>query len=116
MYEHQNASCIEACLACAVACRESAHQFGRSPGRAQCVQCCLECANQCVTCFSDLRNNSPLLVYSSRMCAEACDHCADEWSRHNCDHINRCEAACRVCADECRSVRSAIGKMVLQEG
>jgi len=104
-------SCMEACLACATACRASAQLFRDLPGKAECVHACRDCADHCVLCCSDLRDNSPLLVHSSRTCAFACDRCALECERHNADHIERCLTACRRCAEECRKVRQWLGEM-----
>jgi hypothetical protein len=107
-------SCMESCLACAVACRKSAELFRGTRDTDQCVQSCLDCANHCVICASDLRDKSPLLTHSLRMCAFACEICADECLRHEADHIKRCEEECRVCAAKCREVRRAIGEMEIR--
>src|SRR5208337_4066597 len=93
-------SCMEACLACASACGESAWLFRGLPGKADFVQSCRDCADNCVICFSDLRETSPLLVHSSRACANSCELCALECERHKADHIDRCQEACRLCAEE----------------
>ena len=114
MNNHQIESCMDACLACVDACRKSAQLFRDTPGTAQCVKLCLDCGNHCVICWSDLRDNSPLLTHSSRMCAFACDLCAIECSRHKADHMDRSVAACRHCADECYAVRLAIGETVMR--
>jgi hypothetical protein len=114
MHQDLNDSCEETCLACAVACRESAEQLRGDHDKAQLAEICRDCADHCIICVADLRDNSPLLVHSSRMCAFACEICADECSKHQGEHIRRCEAACRASADECRAVRLMIGEMQIR--
>jgi hypothetical protein len=104
METYEMRSCTEACLACATACREAAYAWLHEPTMARLARRCFDCANQCIICCLDIRNDASLLIHSSHSCAELCELCALECSHHQDDLINRCEAACRVCADECRSV------------
>jgi hypothetical protein len=110
MPQSQFETCMEACLACAKTCREHAQSFRGHHGNVEFVEACRECEYHCLFCCSDLRDNSPLLVHSARMCALACDLCALACQKLEAEHGDRCLLACRQCAEECRSVRGWIGQ------
>jgi hypothetical protein len=113
MPDFEVSSCMKACIACAIACRETAHRLRNIAYHASFIQQCLDCGIQCSLCCSDLRGNSPHLVYSSRMCAIACEVLAVECSKYKFSHFNHCKTACRHCATECRAIRVAVGEQAI---
>ena len=107
--------CMEVCLACAKECKASADAFIARSEMAECVRACRDCADMCVLCLSDLRDRSPLLVHSSRMCAWACDLCSFECGKHADEHCKRCVVTCHTCAEECLEIRLWLGEMELRK-
>ena len=103
--------CIEACVTCAEACRACVDAATDSANTAEIVRVCLDCALLCEFCITDMRNGSPLLIYSSRMSACACELCALGCDQHETEPCTRCAETCRQCAHECRELRLWLGEI-----
>ena len=104
--------CIEICSACARECRALAAVM---PGAklARLARACRDAALLCELFVDDLCSESPCIVYSSRMCASACDDCARACDQHKTEAGKQCAALCRRCSKECRNVRVWLGEMQL---
>jgi hypothetical protein len=102
--------CIEVCRACEKECRAYVAAVMPSEGMSGCVRACREAAVLCELCITDLCSDSPLLVYSSRMCASSCERCVSICSEHETAASSRCAMTCRRCAEECRKVRVWLGE------
>jgi len=105
--------CCEVCLDCAKECRACVAADMSSATMAECVRACREATLLCELFVADLRNDSPLAVYSSQMCARACEHCALGCLLYNTKACRRCAMACRRCAVDCRNVRVWLGEIQL---
>lgn len=91
--------CALTCIACADAC------LGEEMDMRQCIRMCLDCADICdATMKLAVRrtgSNADMLRAMLRLCAEACNACADECEKHEHKHCQICAAACRLCAADC---------------
>lgn len=100
------ASCIDACLAAAVASDRCANACLREAEVAQLTRCIVldhDCALLCKATASLISHGSPFARGLSELCASACDACAEECEKHaHHHHCKACAAACRRAADECR--------------
>ncbi len=99
--------CIEACLACAALCNNCTSSCLKEKDvemMASCIQLDLECATLCNAAAQLMSLGSVKAIDICKICAEACEACADECSKHNNEHCKACAAACRKCAKECKSM------------
>jgi hypothetical protein len=101
--------CIEICSACARACKAFDKDVASSTTAPKGVRAYRDAAILCELFIDDLRGNSPLLVYTARMCARACRQCAKCLDRDNSQVGKRCAAMCRRCAEQCVNVRVWLG-------
>jgi hypothetical protein len=97
--------CIEACLACAAICDHCATSCLKEENvqmMTKCVQLDMECATICYATARLLSLGSDQAAMMCTICADICDACAAECSKHSHDHCAACAKACKHCADECR--------------
>lgn len=97
-------SCIDACNACANACDSCAALCLKEADVASMVSCIeldMDCALLCRTAATLMARNSDHAAAICKLCAAACQACADECGKHKMDHCQRCAEACRKCADAC---------------
>ena len=96
---HALGNCINHCNYCADACLDEEDV----KMMVNCIRTDRVCAEVCSTLnqllATEFRNVAPLVAY----CAEICDTCAEECSKHEAQHCQDCAAACRTCAEECRA-------------
>ena len=98
---------IDATMACAIACEECftacllEDDVKRMVG---CIRLDRDCADVCRLTATLLTRQSVHGQHLLRECAEICEACAAECSKHEADHCQRCAEACRRCAEECRSL------------
>lgn len=106
MAHRQFKSCIEACYACAEACDHCAQaclQEQDVKALARCISLDIDCAEICRMAAGYMARDSQHVSAICGLCAEICDNCGDECSRHTgMEHCQRCAEACRRCAEECR--------------
>jgi hypothetical protein len=107
--------CIEICAACSKDGRACVAAGTSSANGARCVRACHEAAIHCELFIADLRTGSPLLVHSSRMCAHACQQCAECWGRDRSEASQRRATKFRRCAQECLNVRVWLGQIQFGE-
>lgn len=99
--------CIEKCLACVDACNFCASSCLKEEHlhmMAKCIQLDMECAVICNAAAQLMSMNSGYAEAICRICADICDACAAECSKHENDHCQACAKACRECAAACRTM------------
>lgn len=107
MAQQQYESCIEACNACADACDNCAAsclQENDVKMMARCIALDMDCAQVCRLAASYMARGSEFAGALCGTCANICDACADECSKHQMEHCQACAASCRRCADQCRQM------------
>lgn len=106
MAPEKYATCIEACQQCAVACHHCAASCLDEPdasAMARCIALDMDCAALCELAAGAMGRGSEWAEQICALCAEVCDDCADECTKHTAmQHCQECAQACSRCADECR--------------
>jgi uncharacterized protein DUF326 len=104
---HDYKTCIDACLKCAALCNHCASgdvQENDVNMMARCIQLCMECSVLCYAASQLMSLGSSQAKEICFICAQACDDCATECSKHDHEHCKECAAACKECAEECRNM------------
>ncbi len=99
--------CIEACLNSASLCHHCASSCLKEEDvkmMASCIQLDMECAALCYASAQLMSLGSAKAMSLCKLCAETCEACADECSKHDNEHCQACAAACRKCAEECKNM------------
>ncbi|WP_415582623.1 four-helix bundle copper-binding protein [Flavobacterium longum] len=71
---------------------------------ARCIQLDMECAAACYAAAQLMSLGSAYAADMCRLCADICEECGRECSRHDNEHCNECAAACWECGNECRTM------------
>jgi hypothetical protein len=69
---------------------------------ARCIALDLDCGAMCQLAAAAMARGSEKAQAICALCADLCETCGDECSKHPMDHCQQCAQACRRCADECR--------------
>ncbi len=95
--------CAQHCDHCAVAClqEKEVHKLTK------CIELNMYCAELCRIAARFMSMGELYTEQICNLCADACDACANECSKHPHDHCQRCAAICKTCAEECRSMVAA---------
>lgn len=104
---HENKKIIEVCMACAALCNHCATSCLEETDTkmmARCIQLDMECAALCSTTAQLLSLGSLHATALAKLCATACEECADECSKHTNTHCQECATACKMCAEACKNV------------
>ncbi|HSX70155.1 four-helix bundle copper-binding protein [Pseudomonas subflava] len=107
MVRERYASCIQACSACAIACETCAAACLKEPDvqhMATCISCDIDCADLCRLAVRLMARDSPLADEICRLCALACQACAEACGEHQHDHCQQCAQACQRCVEECEAM------------
>jgi hypothetical protein len=100
--------CIDECQSCHAVCVETLNhclERGGAHAAAAHVRALLDCAAACATSADFMRRSSPLHPGVCRVCADACEACAESCARIGPDDMmRRCIEACRRCASSCRQM------------
>ncbi|WP_043311726.1 four-helix bundle copper-binding protein [Pseudomonas sp. ML96] len=107
MVRQRYASCIQACSACAIACETCAAACLKEADvqhLATCISCDIECADLCRLAERLMARDSPLADEICRLCAIACQACAEACGKHQHDHCQQCAQACQRCVVECEAL------------
>ena len=107
MNYHNYKNCIDACLQCIASCYHCASmdlKEKNSTMMSDCAQLDMECAAMCLTAVQLMCLGSENTRNICRLCAETCNKCADECSKHDNKHCKECTEACRKCAAECNNI------------
>jgi hypothetical protein len=103
---------IQSLIACALECRHCAQACQDEEGAArldECIRLSQDCADLCALGADLMRRHSVFQSQLGRLCAEACEACAEECSRHpEIDACRECEEACRHGAETCRGLSGAL--------
>jgi hypothetical protein len=97
-------NCIEACLNCVAACNHCSSSCLKEPNAkmmADCIRLDMECAIVCYNAAQLMSLGSSKADEFCRLCAEICNDCAEECSKHDNEHCKKCAEACHICAEEC---------------
>jgi hypothetical protein len=93
--------CIAACQACEVACNDCfVHMAGHASDN-DCPRCCIDCAALCRLAVDALSRNSGFANDIARLCARACEWCAQNCGAHDMPACQACADGCRACAKAC---------------
>jgi len=89
--------CAAACNHCSTACldEKDVHMM------ANCIKLDIDCAQICSLTANFISRGSEHGVHLLKECAEICNKCAEECSKHKLDHCQACAEACRKCAVAC---------------
>ena len=96
---------VQACLDCAKACDQCITACLSEKGidsLRRCIRLNMDCADACLQAARSILRISEMQVETGRLCAEICDHAAEECR----NHAGRLEA-CRVCAEACELAAEA---------
>jgi hypothetical protein len=89
--------CADECNRCMAAClnEDDVSEMAR------CIELNIDCAGICMLMAGYLSRNSESSYSLLPICAEVCEACAAECSRHDMDHCQKCASICRDCAAAC---------------
>jgi hypothetical protein len=89
--------CAAQCTHCYDACHlEQNHEMEL------CMQNDQDCADSCRLTAQLLERNSPNVGIFLALCAQMCQRCADECSKHkHLEHCQKCADACNKCTEMC---------------
>lgn len=100
-------ACMEACNSCAVACNHCAASCLHEKDikmMAKCVALDIDCAHICALAAAAMARGSEHAKAICKLCADICQSCGDECTRHDMAHCQQCAKACHHCAQECRKM------------
>jgi len=107
---HEYKDCIDACLECAAVCNHCASSCTQEDNvqmMAKCIQLDMECAAICYAAAQLMSLGSTQAKEICFICAQICDDCAAECSKHNNEHCRECADVCPRCAGKCRRMSKA---------
>jgi hypothetical protein len=100
-------ACIDACLQCAFICNHCASSCTQEKNiemLAKCIQLDMECSAICYAAAQLMSLNSSHAKALCRLCAEICEECGRECSKHDHEHCRVCADMCKKCAAACREM------------
>ncbi|AIQ69270.1 four-helix bundle copper-binding protein [Paenibacillus graminis] len=107
----QYQECIDACIQTMNACNysyvSSLKQYDLASLR-ESIRLDRECADICSFAVQAMTRQSPFVAEILRLCAEICERCADESSKHIHTHCQECINACRAAAKACRLISDTV--------
>ncbi|AIQ18834.1 MULTISPECIES: four-helix bundle copper-binding protein [Paenibacillus] len=107
----QYQECIDACIKCMNACNysyvSSLKEYDLASLR-ESIRLDRECADICSFAVQAMTRQSPFVAEILRLCAEICERCADESSRHEHTHCQECIDSCRNAALACRLISDVV--------
>src|SRR3954469_17433388 len=86
--------CATECNKCLASCLEEEDVSMM----ARCIELDLDCSEICILTSSFVSRDSESTATLLPMCAEICNACAEECSKHDLDHCQKCAAICKECA------------------
>lgn len=98
---------IDSCLACAAACNYCAAACTQEDDvemMANCIYLDMECATVCYAAAQLMSMDSDFAPRVCAICAEICERCGKECSKHEEGHCQECAKLCNACAEECRKM------------
>ncbi|HEX5738304.1 MAG TPA: four-helix bundle copper-binding protein [Hydrogenophaga sp.] len=110
MTPQRYATCIDACVKCALACHHCSVACLKEEDVKPMVRCIaldIDCAAFCELSAAAMARESENAKAFCRVCAEICQACGDECAQHKADHCQACAKACHTCASVCREMAAA---------
>lgn len=108
MTQEQLQECIDECLRCMQACNycyKSCLGEESVDMMKDCIRLDRECADICAFTAQALTQHSTFSTELCRLCADACERCGNECSKHHHSaHCQKCAEACFRCAEVCRKM------------
>lgn len=101
---HEWKSCIDACLECAAVCNHCASSCAKEEEikmMAGCIELDMQCAAICYASAQLMSLGSTQAKQLCAICAEICEACGNECSKHQTTHCQECARICKSCAEEC---------------
>jgi hypothetical protein len=102
--------CIDRCSTCHEVCVATiVHCFTErgDDTAADHIRALRECAQACELSHDLMLRRSELHRDACRVCAAACQHCAESCEQLDDDVMRRCAEECRRCAESCRAIVGA---------
>lgn len=99
--------CIDLCNDCMVVCEHCATECLHEKDvkhMAHCIELDWACAEICRCTAALMSQGSEFAKQLCVICAEICQSCGNECSRHNMNHCQRCAEVCFACAQACREM------------
>jgi hypothetical protein len=103
-------SCINLCIECAKTCDYCASACLKEEmlkRMVRCIELDLQCAALCRTASLFMTLQSEHSGAICQLCADVCNACSAECSKHNMDHCKKCAEICHQCAEECANMVAA---------
>lgn len=100
-------ACVAACYRCAAACDHCAIaclQEDKVAQMVRCIQLDMDCAAACRFTGATMARHSECATTIARMCADICNACGEECSKHDHEHCQACARSCLECADICEEL------------
>lgn len=94
--------CIENCTEAAAVCEWCADECLGSEAMEECARRCRDVADLTTLHARFMARGSTDSTHLARICASACEDCAEECERHDADHCQVCADVLRECAESCR--------------
>lgn len=98
---------------CALICEKCAAKSINTDAHGQFskgIRLSLDCAEICMLLARSIKRESILLSPVLSLCEWICQQCADECSKHSEDHFQQCAAACLLCSEACRLVKTKLNQ------
>jgi hypothetical protein len=89
--------CAAECSKCLAACLEEADVSMM----ARCIELDIDCSEICTLTAAFISRDSESAATLLALCGEICKACADECSKHDADHCQKCATVCYDCAKMC---------------
>jgi hypothetical protein len=112
-HDKLHGECLKACEACATICNETFHHCfhkvrdGHADHHRTAILT-IDCQEFCRLSAELMARESPLIATACLACADACNLCGVECSRHDDPQIKECAEACKKCEETCRALAKAI--------
>ncbi|ARU03824.1 four-helix bundle copper-binding protein [Comamonas serinivorans] len=103
-----HAACIQACLACELACNRCFAACLNEPdvqAMTDCLAHDVDCAQVCQLTAATLTRGSTHDQAICQLCAQVCQACAEVCRHHPHAHCQACAQACTDCARACEAMR-----------
>jgi hypothetical protein len=104
-------NCIQNCLECHAVCLETVNhclQMGGEHAEASHIRMLLDCAEICQTSANFMLRGSEWHGRTCAICADICQHCAEDCEQFSESFMQECAQVCRRCAESCRQMAAAM--------
>ena len=95
---------IELCRKCALTCKQCPEQCDKEGCSTLCREQCRNCYLICDKIVQKYFDNAFITKEDIKNCKIACNACAEECEKHNCQHCIQCAIDCRKCAEKTNTI------------